>query len=69
MMGDTPAAAKNDTKRSEASMVSVRICSSAHVDVADLDAGQVSKTTPLVVSAVVARGLLARHPYLEASEG
>jgi hypothetical protein len=68
-MGDTPAAAKRDTKRDEANRVSLRICSSAHVDVADLDAGQVSKTTPLVVSAVVARSLLARHPYLVATEG
>jgi hypothetical protein len=67
-MGDTPASAKKDTKRIEAT-VSLRICSSAHVDVADLDAGQVSKTGSLVVSAGVARDLLARHPYLEASEG
>lgn len=47
----------------------MRVRANAHVDVADLAEGSVSKTKPLSVSAAVATSLLKRHPYLEATEG
>lgn len=65
VMGDVPA----EQKKREATTVKLRIRSTAHVDVADLDEGAVSKTSALVVAADVARDLLKRHPYLEATEG
>ena len=65
-MGDAPAAKKASTA---AAKVAVRVRASAHVDVADLAEGTVSKTAPLSLPADVAANLLARHPYLEATEG
>lgn len=66
VMGDVPA---EQTKRAATKSVKLRVRLVAHVDVADLDEGTVSKTMPLVVAADVARDLLERHPYLEATEG
>jgi hypothetical protein len=63
-MGDDAAASKGKAKR-----VRVRVRSNAHVDVADLAEGSVSKTQPLELDAKTAADLLARHPYLEATEG
>ncbi len=64
-MGDAPAIkAKASTAKT-----AVRVRANAHVDVADLAEGSVSKTTLLRVSPDVAAELLARHPYLEATEG
>jgi len=63
-MGDAP-----NTKKREPARVSVRVRASAHVDVADLAEGTVSKTAPLVMDAAAARDLVKRHPYLEALEG
>lgn len=63
-MGDVPAKAK-----APAATTAVRVRANAHVDVAHLDEGSVSKTSTLVVNADAARDLLDRHPYLEATEG
>jgi hypothetical protein len=63
-MGDAP-----NTKKREPARVAVRVRASAHVDVADLAEGTVSKTVPLVVDADTARDMVKRHPYLEALEG
>jgi hypothetical protein len=56
---------KQDTPRT----VALLVRSDAHVDVADLDEGQVTKLVPLVVSERVAERLLARHSYLTTVEG
>jgi hypothetical protein len=64
-MGEAPTA----SKKPAAAKVRLVVRASAHVDVADLDAGCVSKTKPLVVDAATAKRLLAAHPYLEATEG
>lgn len=63
-MGDAPARSTNSK-----ATTSLRIRRLAHVDVADLAEGTVSKTDALSVDADVARELLDRHPYLEATEG
>ena len=63
-MGDAPA-----EKKRKAATAALRVRSDAHVDVADLECGSATKTTALVVDEDVARSLLQRHPYLEATEG
>jgi hypothetical protein len=65
-MGD---ATETTSKTRKAAVVAVRVRASAHVDVADLAEGAVSKTAPLVMDAAAARDLVKRHPYLEALEG
>ena len=60
-MGDAPA---TKAKQEPAEMVELVIRPNAHVDVADHTEGQVSKTSPLVVSRSTAKRLLACHPYL-----
>ena len=65
-MGDAPAA---KAKQEPADKVALVIRPDAHADIADLDEGSVSKTTPLVVSRAVARTLLERHSYLTEMKG
>jgi len=65
-MGDAPA---TKAKQEPADKVALVIRPSSHVDVADLDEGSVSKTTPLVVSRSTANRLLVRHPYLTERKG
>jgi hypothetical protein len=68
-MGDAPAATASTPKDKPSAKVALRIRANAHVDVADLSDGRVSKTSTLVVPERDARRLLQQHPYLEATEG
>ena len=65
-MGDAPAASAT---RKPADTVALVVRANAHVDVADLEHGTVTKSTPLVVSRAQATKLLARHPYLTERKG
>lgn len=65
-MGDAPAA---KAIRGQASKVALVVRANAHLDVADLNEGQVTKTDALLVSREVADGLLERHPYLTERKG
>ncbi len=66
VMGDAPA---TKAKQEPADKVALVVRADAHTDIADLDEGQVSKTTPLVVSRGIADQLLKRHSYLMERKG
>lgn len=65
-MGDAPAA---KAPRGKAETVELVVRAGAHVDVADLAVGSVTKTSPLRVNRDVAAELLERHPYLTQRKG
>jgi hypothetical protein len=65
-MGDAPAATAT---RAQATKVQLVVRADAHVDIAHLTAGKVTKTKPLRVSRGVADDLLERHPYLTERKG